>query len=63
MSTWPWVRIYDWSGVSIEGLPHLQRWVDELAERPACQKGIVTPPSSEMSDEDRAKEIRKMVSK
>jgi GSH-dependent disulfide-bond oxidoreductase len=63
MSTWPWVRTYDWSGVSIEGLPHLQRWVDELAERPACQKGIVTPPPSEMSDEERAKEIRKMVSK
>ena len=21
IATWPWVRIYDWSGISIEGLP------------------------------------------
>ncbi|WP_133406324.1 glutathione S-transferase family protein [Parashewanella tropica] len=63
IATWPWVRIHEWSGVQIEGLKHLQRWVDELAERPACQKGIVTPPPSELSDEERAKQIQKMVTK
>lgn len=63
ISTWPWVRIHEWSGISIEGLEHLQRWVDELAQRPACQVGILTPPPSDISDEERAKQIRKMITK
>jgi GST-like protein len=61
MSSWPWVRIYDWSGISIDGLDHLKRWLDELALRPACQIGILTPPPSDLSDEERAKQINKMV--
>ncbi|MEC4727702.1 glutathione S-transferase N-terminal domain-containing protein [Shewanella sp. D64] len=63
ISTWPWVRIYEWSGVDISGLDHLQRWMSELAERKACQIGIATPPPSDLSDEERAEQIRKMVSK
>ncbi|GAA3534019.1 glutathione S-transferase family protein [Zobellella aerophila] len=63
MATWPWVRGYEWSGIDIEGLAHLQRWLGELAQRPACQKGIVTPPPSELSDEARAEQIRNMVTR
>jgi len=63
MATWPWVKGYEWSGISIEGLTNLQRWCDTLAQRPACQKGIITPPPSTLSDEERAKQIQKMVSK
>lgn len=40
---WPWVRIHEWAGLSIEDLPHLQRWMDVLGERPAFQKGIEIP--------------------
>lgn len=61
IATWPWVRIHDWSGVSVNGLEHLQRWLDELAARPACQKGIEIPPRREQSDADLAKEINQMV--
>ena len=43
IATWPWVRIYRWAGLDIENLPHLQRWLDVLAERPAFQKGIEVP--------------------
>lgn len=63
MATWPWVRIHEWSGVDITGLDHLKRWMDELAERPACQKGLLVPPPSELSDEEKAKRIAKMVTK
>ncbi|WP_434362040.1 glutathione S-transferase N-terminal domain-containing protein [Parasalinivibrio latis] len=63
MSTWPWVRIHEWSGVDITGLTHLKRWLDELALRPACQVGILTPPPSELTDEERAEQIRKMVTR
>jgi len=38
-----WVRIYDWSGVSIEGLPHLTRWLGEIEARPAVQRGLAVP--------------------
>jgi len=63
MATWPWVRTYEWSGIDIEGLSHLQRWLDELAERPACQKGVLVPLPSDLTDEERAVEIRKMVTR
>ncbi len=43
IATWPWVRIHDWSGVSLEGLPHLTRWLEQLEERPAFKKGITVP--------------------
>ena len=43
IATWPWVRIYGWAGLDIENLPHLQRWLDVLAKRPAFQQGIEVP--------------------
>ncbi|PAV49712.1 glutathione S-transferase [Pseudomonas sp. HAR-UPW-AIA-41] len=43
IATYPWVRIHDWSGVSVEGLPHLQRWMASLAARPAVQRGLQVP--------------------
>jgi GSH-dependent disulfide-bond oxidoreductase len=44
IATWPWVRIHDWTGVSVEGLPHLARWLKAIADRPAVARGIVVPP-------------------
>ncbi|MFO1406657.1 MAG: glutathione S-transferase N-terminal domain-containing protein [Steroidobacteraceae bacterium] len=45
IANWAWVRTYRWSGVSLEGLPHLERWKSQLAERPSHQRGIERPPS------------------
>jgi GST-like protein len=61
IATWPWVRTHDWSGVSVEGLAHLQRWLAAMAERPATQKGIQIPPPREASDADRAKAAASLV--
>ena len=52
MATWPWVRIYDWSGISVDGLDNLQRWLDTIADRPAVQVGITKPPKVERTPED-----------
>jgi glutathione S-transferase/GST-like protein len=41
---WAWVRTHKWSGVGLEGLPHLTRWVEQLLTRPACRRGIEIPP-------------------
>ena len=43
IANWTWVRIYFWSGVNIEGLDNLARWMKQMEERPACKKGIEIP--------------------
>ncbi|HSZ74845.1 MAG TPA: glutathione S-transferase N-terminal domain-containing protein [Rhizomicrobium sp.] len=43
MANWCWVRTHPWSGVSVEGLDHLQRWLDAIAARPAVQRGVKVP--------------------
>lgn len=43
IATWPWVRTHRWSGVKMEDLENLKRWLGAMAERPACQKGIEVP--------------------
>ena len=43
IATYPWVRIHDWAGVSVEGLTHLQRWLQAIGERPAVQRGLLVP--------------------
>jgi GSH-dependent disulfide-bond oxidoreductase len=40
---WCWARTHKWSGVSIDGLDHLQRWLKAIAARPAAQRGIAVP--------------------
>lgn len=42
-----WVRIHPWSGVSVEGLDHLQRWLAAIAERPGVQRGLKVPVDTE----------------
>ena len=43
IANWSWVRTHKWSGVEIDDLPNLQRWLDAIAQRPAAQKGITVP--------------------
>ncbi|NHZ79232.1 glutathione S-transferase [Massilia sp. CCM 8695] len=45
IANWAWVRTHKWSGVSIEELPHLKRWIDAIRVRPAVEKGLQMPPS------------------
>jgi GST-like protein len=47
IATFPWVRIHDWAGVSLEGLEHVQRWVAALEQRPAVQRGLLVPGREE----------------
>jgi GST-like protein len=50
IATFPWVRTHEWAGVSVEGLEHLQRWLAEIAARPAVQRGLQAPPRPTDSD-------------
>lgn len=57
IATYPWVSIHAWSGVSIDGLSDLERWLKRVSERPAVIKGMKTPPRSE-DEEALAKSVR-----
>lgn len=46
IANWAWVRTHRWSGVEVDDLPHLQRWLDAIRQRPAAQRGINAPPSN-----------------
>jgi glutathione S-transferase len=61
IANWCWVRTYKWSGVSVDGLANLQRWMVAMSERPACQRGVLIPPRSEQPAEERAKAIHTIV--
>ncbi|MEA3013511.1 MAG: GSH-dependent disulfide-bond oxidoreductase [Sphingomonadales bacterium] len=50
IANFAWARIHEWPGVPIEGLPHLQRWLDAIAARPAVQRGLIVPPRPEDQD-------------
>ena len=54
IANWCWVRTHRWSGVSIDGLPHLRRWLDAMKARPACRRGIDVPykVESALRDDD-----------
>ncbi len=43
IANWAWVRTYPWSGVSIEGLSNLERWLAAIEARPASQRGVKVP--------------------
>ena len=61
IANWCWVRTYRWSGVEVEGLPNLRRWLDAMKQRPACRKGCEVPfkiPSL-VKDEKAAEEFAK----
>lgn len=43
MANWCWVRTYEWSGVSIDGLESLRRWKNSIEARPAARRGVEVP--------------------
>jgi GSH-dependent disulfide-bond oxidoreductase len=47
IANFAWARIHEWPGVSIDGLDHLQRWMEAIAARPAVQRGLLAPPRPE----------------
>ncbi len=50
MACWPWVMQHDWAGVPIDDLPHLQRWLAEIGERPAVKRGFDVPAAQAQPD-------------
>jgi glutathione S-transferase len=61
IANWAWVRGYKWSGVTLDGLTHLARWLAAVGERPAVKRGVDVPEPVDLdemvrkADEARAK--------
>ncbi len=62
IANWCWVRTAKWSGVETHGLPHLERWIAAIAERPAAQRGIAVPEPVKLRTDD-AEEARRFADK
>jgi len=57
IANWSWVRTHKWSGVPVDGLDHLQGWMDRMAARPACRRGVDVPfPLPSLVDDDKSAE-------
>ena len=69
IANWCWVRTHNWSGVSLEGLEHLDNWKNKMYEQPGMHKGIKVPVDRESilkNDKDKKefiKDAQKMVKK
>jgi len=64
IANWCWVRIHEWSGVKIDDLPNLQRWLDKIADRPAVKIGIDIPipiKSREVNAEKTIESAKKII--
>lgn len=46
IATWPWIASHAWAGVALDTFPQLQRWLEQIRQRPAVQRGIARPTSS-----------------
>jgi len=54
IANWSWLRSHRWARVDIEGLPHLARWMDAMAARPGCQRGVNVPPPTRTASQTQA---------
>jgi len=52
IANWCWVAGYEWSGISIDGLDNLKRWLDTIAARPAVQRGKAVPEPVDLGQQD-----------
>jgi GST-like protein len=46
IANFPWLRAADRQGVDLAQFPHVARWRDGIAERPAVVRGLLVPPSA-----------------
>ncbi len=49
---WSWARMHNWAGVGIDEFPHMKRWIDQIAVRPAAAKGIKVPHETDFDEPD-----------
>jgi GSH-dependent disulfide-bond oxidoreductase len=43
IATYPWVARHEWHKVDLNDFPAVKRWFDQIAARPAVQRGMLVP--------------------
>ncbi len=61
IANFTWARTHNWSGVSIEGLDNLARWIDATAARPAVQRGLDVPEKDDRDETARVASARSIL--
>ena len=59
MASWPWVRIYERLGETLDHFPHVERWHEAIAARPAARKGVEI--GRELRQDTMTEEARKVL--
>ena len=62
IANWCWARTYKWSGIEIDDLEHVKRWLYQIRGRPAVELGIKVPDDPNQvsgDDEESAKRFAK----
>jgi GST-like protein len=58
IATFPWLRSWEKQGIELADYPHLQTWLNQIAERPAVQRGVqVMAELRRPITDDRARDI------
>jgi GST-like protein len=58
MAIMPWLRSHDRQGVKMDTYPHVKKWFDGIAARPAVQRGLaVLADRRKPVMDDKAKEM------
>ena len=57
IATWPNVSLSNWAGIDLSDFPHLSRWFDAIAARPAVIRGRAVPEPLDLDEviKDQAK--------
>ena len=50
IANWSWIRSHKWARISTNGLENLERWMEKMRIRPACERGLNIPPSPGKAD-------------
>tara|TARA_B100000925_G_scaffold288428_1_gene269408 strand:+ start:136 stop:798 length:663 start_codon:yes stop_codon:yes gene_type:complete len=50
IANWSWIRSHKWARISTDGLENLERWMEKMRMRPACERGLNIPPSPGKAD-------------
>lgn len=56
-----WVRGFEWSGASIDGLDGVKAWLERIEARPAVQRGLEVPKTEPRSTEEGEEDGRKLL--
>jgi len=58
IACFPWTRSWKNQGIELSDYPHVQRWFDDISERPAVQRGVtVLADKRKALTDDKARDI------